>query len=69
MATAVKAPAKGLTDDEALDARQLTSPTGCWRCGGLMVVEDYVEFPVWRCVQCGEMIDPVILRNRRQSSL
>lgn len=36
----------------------------CSRCSGLLVIEQDFEFPVWRCVQCGEMIDPVILRNR-----
>lgn len=44
----------------------------CLRCGGLMVKEtlpaprDEVRKPVsiWKCIQCGEAIDPVILRNR-----
>lgn len=46
----------------------------CTRCGGLMV-EDFCldvlgnmgepEFAAKRCVQCGEVVDPVILRNRR----
>ena len=45
----------------------------CARCGGLMV-QDYCldvlgnigesEFAAKRCVQCGEVVDPVILRNR-----
>ncbi|NOT95835.1 MAG: hypothetical protein HOP00_05955 [Nitrospira sp.] len=45
----------------------------CSRCGGLMV-GDYcmdllnstgeLEFAAKRCVQCGEVVDPVILRNR-----
>jgi len=46
----------------------------CFRCTGLMVVEEsfdsiagdaHAGFPVRRCVQCGEVIDPVILQNRR----
>ncbi|OQW30137.1 MAG: hypothetical protein A4E19_10595 [Nitrospira sp. SG-bin1] len=46
----------------------------CSRCGGLMVAEFSPEFsndPVKhaftsrRCVQCGEIIDSVILQNRR----
>jgi len=53
------------------------SPTGqarCWRCEGLMVVEQCSDLTgdagrpdcqVRRCVQCGEVIDPVILQNRR----
>jgi len=39
----------------------------CPRCGGLMVAEwceDLSDYTAQRCVQCGEVIDPVILRNR-----
>lgn len=45
----------------------------CHRCGGLMVDESCMdlwnttgelEFVARRCVQCGEIVDPVILRNR-----
>jgi len=46
----------------------------CTRCGGLMV-DDFcmdvlgnigeAEFAVKRCVQCGEVVDPVILSNRQ----
>jgi NAD-dependent SIR2 family protein deacetylase len=39
----------------------------CPRCSGLMVDEwyqDLSDYRAQRCVQCGEMIDPVILRNR-----
>jgi len=45
----------------------------CIRCGGLMVTDfcmdvlfcnDETEFAANRCVQCGEIVDPVILRNR-----
>jgi hypothetical protein len=45
----------------------LAAITRCVRCGGLMVTEQGFECPVWRCVQCGELIDPVILRNRLQN--
>lgn len=47
----------------------------CTRCGGLMVNEFYMDlldsvgeskFPAKRCVQCGEVIDFVILLNRQQ---
>ena len=46
----------------------------CNRCGGLMVTDFCVdllnstgelEFAAKRCVQCGEVVDPVIQRNRR----
>ena len=52
----------------------------CDRCGGLMV-NDFcmdllfcigeTEFAAKRCVQCGEIVDPVILHNRqlRQNSM
>jgi hypothetical protein len=39
----------------------------CPRCSGLMVDEwyqDLSDYRAQRCVQCGETIDPVILRNR-----
>lgn len=47
--------------------------TICARCGGLMVSDfcmDLVretgelEFLASRCVQCGEIVDPLILKNR-----
>ncbi|MBS0154887.1 MAG: hypothetical protein JSS38_09850 [Nitrospira sp.] len=46
----------------------------CFRCRGLMIVEEsfdsiagaaHGDFLVRRCVQCGEVVDPVILQNRR----
>ena len=46
----------------------------CIRCGGLMVTDftmdllfciGETEFAATRCVQCGEVVDPVILKNRR----
>ena len=45
----------------------------CARCGGFMVNDSYIDllnnvgetkFSAKRCVQCGEVVDPVILRNR-----
>jgi len=45
----------------------------CTRCGGLMVSDfcldllnstGELECAAKRCVQCGEVVDPVILRNR-----
>ena len=52
----------------------------CTRCGGLMVTDFYMdllfcigetEFAAKRCVQCGEIVDAVILSNRqlRQDSM
>ncbi|HKP01652.1 MAG TPA: hypothetical protein VJU02_08465 [Nitrospiraceae bacterium] len=48
-------------------------PSTCIRCGGLMVTDfsmdvlfciGETEFAAKRCVQCGEVVDPVILNNR-----
>ena len=45
----------------------------CMRCGGLMIMEYYLDLEDdtgqigvtgFRCTSCGEVIDPVILRNR-----
>lgn len=52
---------------------------GCMRCGGLLVSDfcmdllngaGSLELTAKRCVQCGEVVDPVIERNRllRQDS-
>lgn len=38
----------------------------CSRCEGLMVTEEYADFRARRCVQCGEIIDPIILENRQR---
>lgn len=46
----------------------------CARCGGLLLIQHYVDLlddtgqidiTAWHCTLCGEVIDPVILRNRR----
>ncbi len=42
----------------------------CLRCGGFMVPEEIREVNQlgWRCVMCGEHIDPLILEHRRKMS-
>jgi len=40
----------------------------CSRCGGFIVVEPCYDFWIQRCIHCGDLVDPVILRNRQQSS-
>ncbi|MER3424334.1 MAG: hypothetical protein C4293_15045 [Nitrospiraceae bacterium] len=40
--------------------------SGCLRCGGLMVAEHSVEFTGRRCVICGDLVDPFILRHRHE---
>ena len=66
MATAVGFPAKDLKEEDLGDWEQLAVTARCLRCGGLMVIEPCFDFPASRCVQCGEVIDTVILRNRRR---
>lgn len=55
--------------DESNEARSVWRPsasaTPCPRCGGLMVDEQLIDQPAQRCIQCGEVIDPVIVHNRR----
>ena len=48
---------------------------GCTRCGGLLVEEFCLDLSnsecttaAQRCVQCGELVDPVILANRTRRS-
>ena len=74
MARAVIFPGKDLKRENAVAGELSTGPTRCWRCRGLMVVESCVDFTgdarqldclTQRCVQCGEVIDSVILQNRR----
>ena len=40
----------------------------CLRCSGLMVFDTfcgpYETFWGWKCLNCGEIVDPVILENR-----
>ena len=41
----------------------------CHRCGSVMVYERFYgpgeNFSGWRCIQCGEILDEVILENRQ----
>ncbi len=74
MAPAVGFPAEELKEANIAGWMELVSTAQCVRCGGLMVTEQcfdflsdngHLDFLARRCVQCGELIDPVILRNRR----
>lgn len=58
---------------EGLAEKELRGATHCSRCTGLMVIEQgfnsmlgtsEADVLLRRCVQCGEIIDPVILKNR-----
>ncbi len=43
-------------------------PVRCPRCNGVMVYERFQDmldlFYAWRCLNCGEIVDPVVARNR-----
>jgi quercetin dioxygenase-like cupin family protein len=52
--------------DDHAGCTQRESRINCARCGGLMVTEQHVDLSTQRCVQCGEVIDAVILQNRRR---
>ena len=50
---------------------------GCACCGGLMVLEEFEDFVLEssgdeffgrRCVNCGEIVDPLIAAHRRLTS-
>ncbi len=44
----------------------------CHRCGSVMVYERFYgpdeHFLGWRCILCGEIIDQVIVENRRSKT-
>ncbi len=60
--------------DEKKDPDVLDS---CSRCGGLLVGDrcydlsssGIFKIAIQRCVQCGDVIDPMILKHRSQSTL
>lgn len=47
----------------------------CKRCGGMMVYEKFYDYDDrdcfwgWRCINCGEVIDEVIIENRSNMKL
>lgn len=74
MATALGFPGEDLKEFNIAEWQELLRTARCWRCGGLMVTEQcfdllsdsgHLDFLAQRCVQCGELVDPVILHNRR----
>ena len=49
----------------------------CTRCQGMLVADysyDHLDatnsdrIQTWRCVMCGDVVDPVILHNRRKQA-
>ncbi len=68
MGTALAVTQQQSIEEAARSWARIHSANGCPRCGGLMVAEwcqDLSDYSAQRCVQCGELIDPVILENRR----
>lgn len=48
----------------------------CQRCTGYMIPDSFVDlrddtgrilFEGWRCINCGEVVDPVVLTHRMES--
>ena len=74
MATVAGFREEDLNEANVAEWKELVGTARCSRCGGLMVVEQcfdflddsgHMRFFAHRCVQCGELVDPVILQNRR----
>ena len=69
MGTALAVTQQQSTEAAARSRARIHSEDRCSRCSGLMVAEwceDLSDYRAQRCVQCGEVIDPVILQNHRQ---
>ena len=72
MGTALAVTQQQSIDAAARSRARTHSVDRCQRCSGLMVAEwseDLSDYAAQRCLQCGEVIDPVILQNRRQFGL
>ncbi len=75
MATATGFQVEALKEGTVRNWEQVVGPDDCPRCGGLLVIDQWLDLQddggqldFWgrRCVQCGEVIDPIILYNRRR---
>ena len=73
MARALAEETKAAQPENHTISSKASHESACARCGGLVVTDFYMdllscigetEFAAQRCVQCGEIVDPVILRNR-----
>ena len=74
MATMVQLTKNQQTGGHQPERNTISGSVRCFRCMGLMVLEQgfdsmlgssEADVSLRRCVQCGEVVDPVILRNRR----
>ena len=67
MATIARSESKSMNDWALIGKPNRDETQHCSRCGGLMVMEQLIDdLPAQRCVQCGELVDPVILHNRQR---
>ncbi len=64
---------KETTSSVGSNSYKVSCPASCTRCGGLLVRDVWVDLmnstnelerTARRCVQCGDVLDAVILRNR-----
>ncbi len=64
--------------ESRVEFSSLSQESSCTRCGGLMVRDfctdlpsgqDGLDCPTRRCVQCGDVVDPVIRWNRHLQQL
>jgi Zn ribbon nucleic-acid-binding protein len=72
MGTALAMTSEQSIEDATRSRARFHSAKRCPRCSGLMVAEwyqDLSDYTAQRCVQCGEIVDPVILQNRRQCGM
>lgn len=60
------------TEASGSERAQRERPDRCDRCGGLLVWEEFEEgaglAEGWRCVICGERLDPIIVKNRMEQA-
>jgi ribosomal protein S27AE len=63
----------GMLQEEWRSSETIASSNMCGRCGGILVVENCLDvrdetgkmrFEAMRCVQCGDVLDPLIMKNR-----
>ncbi|HET6369793.1 MAG TPA: hypothetical protein VFG95_01260 [Nitrospiria bacterium] len=74
MATALRFSGKDPRKAAQIRQKDTDITERCLRCRGLMVAErcfdllddtGSIDFRAQRCIQCGEIVDPIILHNRR----
>ena len=67
-----------LINQTEIDSTKVPSTGGCLRCGGFLAPARYIDllddtgqldFVGERCVQCGDVVDPIIRRNRARQQV